>query len=278
MKKIASEIILEIAAFKGKTEGFCKKTRHFEHGITMITTEIKSAFASKKVGRDIGRYVSFVFDDLLFFDVQGKNVLQKQITNAIKMFCENISKSIKKILVVGLGNDKYAADSLGKKSVERVVATKPYLSKKLFNDKQMKEVYTLLPGVFGTTGMETSQTIKSVCEFLQPDVVIAIDSMVASKTETLAKSIQISNTKLMPGGGVGNNRQEISKEVLGVDVLAIGVPLVVNLCSVFDCDEELIVSTKDVEQRVCVLSKIIATAINKSFCNLSKKEFDELTN
>ena len=112
---------------------------------------------------------------------------------------------------------------------------------------------------------------------LKPNLVIAVDSLVTSDENHLAKSIQISNTKLSPGGGVGNNRKEISENVLGVKVVAIGVPLVVNLSSLCKTTDDLIVTPKDVEQKVGELSKIISKSINLAFNHLTEKELLELT-
>ena len=277
MKKIDTELVLEIASKFKKTDGFQQKTKNCGRGIFQTNTIINSESASKKFGKEIGEYVSFTFDDLLFFDVQAKEILTNQIIKSIKSLFQKTNNNPKKILVVGLGNDKYACDSLGNKVTERTLATKPYLDKKLFTKKQMKEVYTIIPGVFGQTGLESLDIIKSVCSFLKPDLVVVIDSMVAGKTDTLARSVQISGTSLSPGGGVGNTRKEFSKKTLGTNILAIGVPMVVNLKQICDADENLIVSPKDVEQKVSVLAKIIAKAINKSFCNLTEKQYDELT-
>lgn len=279
MKTTRSELVLEIASSIKKTDGFISQSKKCAHKIIQTNTSIFSEIASKNFGKDIGEYVSFSYDDLLFFDAEAKEYLSKKITQEIKNLIgiKSLSK-IKKILIVGLGNDKYACDSLGKHVADRIIVTKPYLAQNLFSQNEMKEVYVLTPGVFGTTGMESLEIIKSVCGFLNPNLVIVIDSMVASKTEALTKSIQLSNTKLSPGGGVGNNRKEISKKTLGVDILAIGVPMVVNLSNICVCDENLIVSPKDVEQKTFVLSKIIAKAINKTFCSISEKEYNDLTN
>ena len=224
---------------------------------------------------DEGNYINFEFDDLLFYDYQAKEYLVKQIKKSILSLLKENSIKAKKILVVGLGNEKYACDSLGKKVVEKILITKPFLERDLFYKSKMNEIYTISLGVYGTTGLDTSETIKVICKMLKPDIVIAIDSLVAEEHCKLAKSVQISDTKLLPGGGVGNDRQEISKNVLGVNVMAIGVPLVAKIDDKNDCN--LIVSPKDVEEKVSILSKIIAKGINLSFCKLTEKEYFELT-
>ena len=278
MKKFDSELIFEIASKFKKTDGILSKTKKMEHGIKIISTQILNSDASKKLGRDVGKYVSFVFDEILFFDAKAKDALSNNLSKEIKTLLKIHKINPKKVLVVGLGNDRYACDGLGKSTTGRVLVTKPYLEKKLFSKKQMDEVYTFLPGVYGTTGLESAETIKCVCNMLKPDLVVVIDSLVATKPMSLAKSIQLSNTKLSPGGGVGNNRLEVSEKLLGTKVFAIGFPTVANLSDEFGSMKDLIVTPKDIEKKCTEVSKIIATAINITFCRLSKDEISELTN
>ena len=274
-KSVKSELILETAKGLKVDDGFRRLTKKYRSGITETYFKILTEECSKRAGREIGNYYSYSFDDLLFFDYESKNDLINRIKNAILFLLKINGIKIKRVLVVGLGNEKYACDSLGKRVVEKILITKPYLERDFFSSKKMKEVYAISLGVYGTTGLESSDTIKSICEMIKPDLVIAIDSLVASDAKFLAKSVQISDTKLSPGGGVGNNRQEISEAVLKTKVIAIGVPLVIN----FGGDVgDLIVTPKDVETKVLAISKIIAKAINLSFSKLTEKEYLDLTN
>lgn len=273
---IGSEDILEISANLKNGEGLYKSTKKLEHGIYEKYIKVLDNKTSKKLNRDIGNYINFTFDDLLFFDIDARYYLVEVIKKSIlKLLKENNIKA-KKILVIGLGNEKFACDSLGKKVIEKILITKPYLERDLFEKSKMAEIYAISLGVYGTTGMDSSETTKAICKMINPDVVIVIDSLVAGEYGRMSKSIQISDTKLSPGGGVGNDRQEISESVLNTKILAIGVPLVakINNQNKFD---ELIVTPKDVEDKVSELSKIIAKAINLSFCRLTEKEYRELT-
>ena len=277
MKKIKSELILEVAKATKINQGFQKKVTKHSHNITQTDILLFDEVCAKKIGREVGNYSTFDFDDLLFFDIDAKNILCNKLKLALSNIVKKNNISAKTILVVGLGNEKYACDSLGKSVVDRVLVTKPYLEKSLFSPKKMAEIYAVSLGVYGTTGLETSDTIKSICQTIKPNLVIVVDSLVAGSTKTLAKSIQISDTKLAPGGGVGNNRKEVSQKVLGVKVVAIGVPLVVNLSNICKTNDNLIVTPKDVEQKVADLSKIISKSINLAFNNLSQKELLQLT-
>ena len=274
--KMISEDILEASVGLKISKGFYKSNKKLEHGIIENNIKILDIKTSKKLSRDIGNYTSYSFDDLFFYDYNAKAYLVSQIQKTIKKLIKENDIKVKKILVVGLGNEKFACDSLGKKVVEKILITKPYIERDLFDKSKMAEIYAVSLGVYGTTGLESSETIKAICKMLKPDVVIAIDSLVAVEHCKLSKSVQISDTKLLPGGGVGNDRHEISESVLGVKVIAIGVPLVVKIDSK-NTDCELIMTPKDIEQKVSILSKIISKAINISFCKLTEKEYLELT-
>ena len=270
---IKSELILEVANTVRNSKGFSKKVTYLKHGVKRTDINVSSEDIAKKIDREVGNYVCLDFDDLLFFDVAVKEYLTQKIKCAIKDVLKKDKLCPQKIFVVGLGNESFACDSLGKKVASQILVTKPYLGKGLFNRSQMKEIYSVSLGVYGTTGLESSETIKNLCGQIHPDLVVVIDSLIASDSKTLSRSVQISDTKLSPGGGVGNCRKEISEKILGTNILAIGVPLVVKMK---EKSENLIVTPNDVEKQVSVLSKILSTAINKTFTNLSKQDYLQL--
>lgn len=136
---------------------------------------------------------------------------------------------IKKTLVIGLGNRNITSDALGPKSVSKTLVTRHLF--KNYNkdyDDDFTEVSALSPGVMGVTGIETSEIVKSLVEKVKPDRVVAIDALASRKMERVNSTIQISTAGISPGGGVGNTRKSLTKETLGVDVIAIGVPTVVD--------------------------------------------------
>ncbi|AUN13298.1 GPR endopeptidase [Paraclostridium sordellii] len=135
----------------------------------------------------------------------------------------------KKTLVIGLGNWNITSDALGPKTVSKTLVTRHIF--KNYNkdyDDDFTEVSGLSPGVMGITGIETSEIVKAIVEATNPDRVIAIDALASRKMERINSTIQISTAGISPGGGVGNKRKALNKEYLGVDVIAIGVPTVVD--------------------------------------------------
>ena len=194
MKNIKNtELILEIAKGLKSCNGFCHTTKKHLHGIRQTDIKILDEETSKKLDREIGNYVSFAFNDILFFDVEAKEILCEKLKNSIKNLVKINRIDAKRVLVVGLGNEKYACDSLGKNVTDSILVTKPYLDRGYFDSDKMAEIYAISLGVYGTTGLESSLTIKSIAKEIQPDLVIVVDSLVASQTKNLALSIQLSD-------------------------------------------------------------------------------------
>ena len=278
-KTINSELILEVAKSLRNSKGYSKTIKNLKHNVQKVDIGILSDAVAQKIGREKGNYICLNFDDLLMYDAKAKQYLTKKICDALKEIFRRNKTRRNKVLVVGIGNEKFACDRLGKSVVDGILITKPFLEKNLFDSKQMNEVYAVSLGVYGTTGLDSSEVVASICAFLKPDVVIAIDSLVASDPKGLCRSVQISDTSLVPGAGVGNSRKEINTASLGVKTFAIGVPFVVssaNFCKE-QGGEDMIVTPKDCEQKVEFIGKIIAKSLNLALNNLTEAELFSLT-
>ena len=144
----------------------------------------------------------------------------------------------KSVLVVGLGNRDVTADSLGPGTVDNLFITRHIIKeygKQAYRASKMHSISSLVPGVMAKTGMETSEIIKGVIKETQPDIVIVIDALAARSTKRLNRTVQITDTGIHPGSGVGNHRNALTKESLGVPVIAIGIPMVVDAGTIV-CD------------------------------------------
>ena len=131
--------------------------------------------------------------------------------------------------------------------------------------ENLSSVCAIAPGVLGTTGMESSEIIKSITEMLKPDLVIVIDALAAAGIEHVASTVQISSAGIQPGAGVGNNREGINKETLGIDVIAIGVPTVIDAQNIAEIPQNispLMVTTTDIDTVIKQCAKTIAGGIN----------------
>lgn len=182
------------------------------------------------------------------------------------------------ILVVGLGNREVTADSLGPNVVDNLFINRHIVreyGKVAYNRSKMHQVSSLVPGVMAKTGMESAEIIKGVIGETKPDMVIVIDALAARSTKRLNRTIQITNTGIHPGSGVGNHRNAITQESLHVPVLALGVPTVVDAATIVgDAMGErpvalkelnnMYVTTKDVDQQIQQISHILCDGINKA--------------
>jgi len=186
----------------------------------IITDIVVDDAISKKINKKKGRYITIEFKDIT--DYNNKEKVKK-------IFSKILKKLIKKnnILVIGLGNDKVTPDSLGTEVINHIIVTN-HLYEINALENGFKRVSAIKPGVMGETGIETVSIIKGVINEIKPEMLIVIDSLASSSLERLNKTIQITDTGINPGSGVGNNRKEISFDTIGIPVLAIGVPTVVD--------------------------------------------------
>lgn len=189
---------------------------------------------TNNVGKDInkrdGNYTTIEFVDVTDFNNREdvKRVFSYELTNIMEL--NNISKE-SSCLIIGLGNIKSTPDSLGPLSINNVLVTN-YLFKYGNVEKGFRRTFALTPGVMATTGIETSDYIKSIAKTVEADFIIVIDSLSSGSIDKLMKTIQMTDTGISPGSGVGNNRKEISKEILKIPVISIGVPTVVDAVTI----------------------------------------------
>lgn len=248
--------------------------------VSILTNEASSALSKPK-----GDFIT-IESPLLNSEIPRIDV--KTIKKVSKALFEigNISKK-QSILVVGLGNSDITPDSLGSKVVEKLEITR-HLAKYSpeLLPKKHRLVSAIIPGVLGTTGIDTCEIVKGIVEKTSPELVIVIDALAAKEIHRVGTTIQISNAGIVPGSGVKNNRNEISHKTLGVPVVALGVPTVVSVPSIvhdatdnfLDENEknrvinsitlnkkyDFMVTPNTIDDIVENLSKIIAKSINKT--------------
>ena len=179
------------------------------------------------IGRKEGIYTTISFNDAT--DNENIKNIGHVLINEFKNYL-NIKKE-DLVLVIGLGNVLSTPDSLGPKVIDNIIVTN-HLYEMNICDSKYQKVAALTPSVTGKTGIETFDQIKSIVEKIKPKIIIAIDSLAASSINRVNKTIQITNTGINPGSGIGNLRKEISFETIGVPVIAIGIPTVVDATSI----------------------------------------------
>ena len=230
MKKyIRTDLALELKEDlpeKGIIDGVKIFTRLYDKDIKETIIEVANKNGELLLGKPVGTYVTIESKSLR----EGDESINKAF---VKILHQNLAKMIKKaerILVIGLGNRAITPDSLGPLVVDNLYITRHLIGEGLI--KEDKELSALVPGVMAQTGIETSVIIKSVCDRIKPDIVIAIDALAAREPERLNSTIQICDTGINPGAGVGNNRARLDKKTLGVKVIAIGVPTVISVAAI----------------------------------------------
>lgn len=201
-----------------------KKIKEFEDiNVTEIYVDNE---LSKKIERKVGNYITIEFEDATDIDNQ------KNLETVFKKYLKKlIKKDYKRGLIIGLGNKNSTPDSLGPKVIENIVVTTHILEVTSL-DEGFSEIAAIAPGVTGDTGIETYEVIKSMIDIIKPDYIIAIDALATLSIERLNKTIQMSDTGIKPGSGIGNFRKEISKETLGIPVISIGIPTVLDAVSI----------------------------------------------
>lgn len=216
--------------------------------VTTTTVDVLNENGATALSKEIGKYITMEIKDIKYLEEKDKNKIINTLSNEIKnLIGEDKTKSI---LVVGLGNIYVTPDSLGPKVVQSVDITRHLINfAKDLVEPDTRSVSALSPGVLGTTGIETSEIITSVCNEIKPDIVIAIDSLASSSINRLGTTIQLSNTGITPGAGVRNKREGINQNILNVPVIAIGVPTVVDMATITSeaIDKMVEVTTQKIE-------------------------------
>ena len=221
----------------GEIEGISSENVNLDNSLKVTKVKVLNEKGKKKIGKEIGTYITL--------EIQNIDVISKEeLENISKILAEQLKELVKgynSILVVGLGNIDTTADSIGPKTIKDLSITRhlkkyaPELIK-----ENAKEISGIAPGVLGTTGIETQEILKGIVEKVKPDAIIAIDALISRDISRLFKTIQISDTGITPGAGVGNTRKEISKKTMGIPVIAIGVPTLVEAATIVADSIELI--------------------------------------
>ena len=225
-----------------------------EREIKITTVKIETENGAKAMKKPVGTYITMEAPDMAVPDDDYHREIAVELKKYLQQF---IGKNIKKnqkdysVLIAGLGNRKVTPDALGPYVVDHLNITRHIVreyGKYAMGEDQVHLVSAIVPGVMAQTGMETVEIIKGIVEETKPDLMIAVDALAARSSRRLNCTIQIADTGINPGSGVGNHRNAITKETVGVPVIAIGVPTVVDAATIVnDTMENLIVALESSE-------------------------------
>ncbi len=215
---------------------------NYNKEIEVTRVKVLDSQGSNLMGKPEGNYITIEARGLKNADADLKDNLSKVLAKelvAVLPKKKNLST-----LVVGLGNWDVTPDALGPQAVSKLLVTRHFF--KMYNktdDPTMTSVSAISPGVMGTTGIETGDIIKGIVEKSNPDLVIAIDALASRKMERVSTTIQVATTGISPGSGVGNSRKRLNEETLGIPVIAIGVPTVVDAATMTNDTIKLVIET-----------------------------------
>lgn len=305
MSNIYTDLAMEARELAGETSNVSQSEEKLEN-MTITRVSVLNETGAKEIGKPMGEYISIEADKLKERDIALFTAIGKQISKELEALLDKFADKRAPILIIGLGNRDVTPDSLGPKVVEHTFVTRhitEYLPQLV--DERVRPVCAIAPGVLGVTGIETLEVIRGVVDKVKPAAVIAIDALASRKTERLCATVQLCDTGISPGAGVGNMRKGINKETLGVPVIAIGVPLVVYASTISQdaiellaqqtglhsdegklvemvqkvMDEKLgplVVTPKEIDVMVSDMSKLLADGINLALHALAYDEVKAL--
>lgn len=214
-----------------------------EKEIRITTVKIETENGAKVMGKPVGTYITMEAPNMAVPDEDYHKEISEELLKHLKQFIK-IKKRDYSVLVVGLGNRKVTPDALGPYVADNLNITRHIVKeygKYAMGEDNVHLISAIVPGVMGQTGMETVEIIRGIVKETEPDLILAVDALAARSSRRLNSTIQIADTGINPGSGVGNHRNAITKETVGVPVIAIGVPTVVDAATIVnDTMENLI--------------------------------------
>lgn len=245
-------------------------------GFAVHEVRILSEDAAREIGKPQGRYLTLELDALI-----------RREEDAFPRACKALSTLLREllphpndgpVLIVGLGNRMITPDAIGPQTADHVIATRHLVAQSPAIFADWRPVSALAPGVLGQTGVETGEVICGVLDRVRPAAVIAVDALAAGRLSRLLRTVQLADTGITPGAGVGNARAALNKETLGVPVIAVGVPTVVDgatlaheissqlgqpACEALDdLSQPVMITTRDIDREVADISRMIGHAVN----------------
>jgi len=255
-------------------------------GFDVMYVEVTDEKGAEAIGKPVGKYVTFEADPFLMREKGSFN----DACNVLKKILDNMLSEIDgAVLVAGLGNDAITADALGPFAVKNTMITRHLVERVPGHFGSMRPVAAIVPGVLATTGIETDEIIRAIASDRDISAVIVIDALASRSLSRLCRTVQISDTGIIPGSGIGNHRNAINRDTMGVPVIAIGVPTVVY-AGTLACDiaaeagitnadlskygGDLLVTPRDIDENINDMAKIISYGINLALHDLTVEDVD----
>lgn len=232
------------------------------YGFPVSRVSIISDDAAKAIGKPKGKYLTLELDKYVNRREASFSDAALCLSELLRSFDE--IKSAKSFLVACLGNKDITPDALGPDAADSIIVTRHLKSGMPEAFAGFSSVSVLRTGVLGTTGIESAETLRAVCRAVDPGCVIAIDALASGELRRLCRNVQICDSGISPGSGVGNDRSALNRELLGVPVIAVGVPTVIDAAVFTDEDSAkgLFVTPRNIDELIRSTAKLIAYGIN----------------
>lgn len=266
-----------------------------ERDIRITTVTIETENGAKIMGKPVGTYITLEAPKLTDADEDFHSEISEELLKYIRLLIKQDDREAYSVLIVGLGNRMVTPDALGPYVVDHLNITRHVIreyGKYALGDGNIKLVSAIVPGVMGQTGMESVEIIRGIVNETEPDFVIVVDALAARSSKRLNRTIQIADTGIHPGSGVGNHRNAVNEETVGVPVIAIGVPTVVDAATIVnDSMENLIAALETSEalrgvgvvmqgynaaEKYELVKELISPHLNGMF--VTPKDIDETVN
>lgn len=245
-------------------------------GFAVHEVRILSEDAAREIGKPQGRYLTLELDALIRREEDAFPRACKALSTLLRELLPRPNDGA--VLIAGLGNRMITPDAIGPQTADHVIATRHLVAQSPAIFADWRPVSALAPGVLGQTGVETGEVICGVLDRVRPAAVIAVDALAAGRLSRLLRTVQLADTGITPGAGVGNARTALNEETLGVPVIAVGVPTVVDGATLAheissqlgqpDCEalddlsQPVMITTRDIDHEVADISRMIGYAVN----------------
>lgn len=291
--EIRTDLALEAELLSGGTLSGTVLRREQQYETEATILEIRSRSAEKAMGRPRGTYITVELGQVLRREKESFQRAVLCVSHYIRELL-NLHKNLP-VLVAGLGNREVTPDAIGPLTADHILVTRHMLEKMPEEFGSFRPVGAVVPGVLGMTGLESADMVRAVVAKTDAAAVIAVDAIAARETRRLCSTVQISDTGITPGSGIGNSRSGINRATVGVPVIAVGVPTVTDAATMaadlfsragLEADEAtlyrvsqgMIVTGSDIDRRVREISRVLAYAINHALQeDISLEELGDLT-
>lgn len=269
-----TDLALEKREVLGKKEPEGVRSSTFKKGeVTFTKIRILDEEGSRALGKPVGTYITAEIPQLMKNPVTDEDMIE-----AIAEQLRSLLPEKGTVLVVGLGNTDITPDAVGPKSVSTVLATR-HISRELSEEiglGELRSVAGFVPGVLGRTGLEAAESVRGLVSAVEPSAIIAIDALAARKLSRLGTTVQISDIGIIPGSGVGNARKEITEASVGVPVISVGIPTVVDVCTLVNDltdskgkiaesrSRDMIITPREIDIVIERASELIGMSVNKA--------------